>query len=308
MSLRRIERRRVPLDRWFRTTARLNSILRAMANYNDDAIELPKPHQRRGQRDDGARLGPHGEVQGAGRRGSGRTACGMGPVIRIGTMDSPEVVMHGYHHYCGLFHDYTLDGDPDDREDGGWIYCPFEATGVPRRRRERVRVRQVRQAPVPRRLRPPHAQLGLPDGRRGRVPRLRVARPDRPRRGAGADQGVPASRRLRRTASARPAMSCGRSSAACEMFERKVSGGGNALQTRLWLDGDWSFSWSTLWFDKEAGEWKRYMHGGFILHGPRPLKNERRRRTPSSSTTTARRQWRNATVEEVARMDWSIHT
>ena len=39
MSLRKIERRRAPTDRWFRTTAKLNSLLRAMSHYDDEAFE-----------------------------------------------------------------------------------------------------------------------------------------------------------------------------------------------------------------------------------------------------------------------------
>ena len=305
MSVRRIERRRVPLDRWFRTTARLNSILRAMTNYNDDAIEMPK-HISDVVNETTVPVWVRMEKYKAGASKKRPDGMRLGPVIRIGTMDSPEVVMHGYHHSCGLFHDYTLDSDPEDPRGRRVDLLPVRGRRRPRRRRERVRVRQVRQAQLPRRLRPPHAQLGVPDGRVGRVPRVRVARHDRSRRGAGADQGVPASRPRGRSADRE---ACARSSAACEIFDRKVSGGGTPLQTRLWLDGDWSFSWSTLWLDKEAGEWKRYMHGGLILHGPRPLKSDRLERALLVRAVRLRhKKWRNATTEEMSRMDWSIHT
>ena len=281
-----------------------------MANYNDDAIDLPKrisdvvnettvpvwvrmekyKSQVTRDRPDGMR---------------------MGPVIRIGTMDSPEVVMHGYHHNCGLFHDYTFDGDPDTREDGGWMYYPFEVAGD---HGDDVSVyecdkcgKHLYRDDFGRRM---HNSACLMDGSvvcrecewHGLIAHAEV------------QERVRACRHLAayadgfgKTGDVLRSFERG-----MQTFERKVSGGGNALQTRLWLDGDWSFSWSTLWLDKEAGEWKRYMHGGFILHGPRPLKNAAPGFEPSPYSFEqydyGTKAWRNATVEEVSRMNWSIHT
>ena len=100
MGLKRIERRRCPHDRWFKTEAKLNSLLRAMANYDDDKYTWPAsfnettvPIWVRMERY---------EAQKTLRRPDGMT---WGPVIKIGSQNSPEVPMFGYHHNCGLFYD-----------------------------------------------------------------------------------------------------------------------------------------------------------------------------------------------------------
>ena len=41
MALRRIERRRCPHDRWFKTEANLNSLLRYRTLYDDDKAHWP---------------------------------------------------------------------------------------------------------------------------------------------------------------------------------------------------------------------------------------------------------------------------
>ena len=50
-------------------------------------------------------------------------------------------------------------------------------------------------------------------------------------------------------------------------FAEKTTGGGRPCQTRLGNDGKWSFGWSECVLNDE-GEWKRWIHGGFIMHGP----------------------------------------
>ena len=87
-------------------------------------------------------------------------------------------------------------------------------------------------------------------------------------RGAGSDGEVPSTSPAYVGQKARSSLERG-----FEMFERKSAPAATSpLQTRVWLDGDWSFSWSTL--VKDDGEWKRYMHGGLIMHGPTPSKTE----------------------------------
>ena len=299
MSLRRIERRRCPHDKFFRTTARLNSILRAMANYNDDKIDLAKPiwdvinettvpiwvrmEKYKAQE---TKRNPDGMI--------------WGPVIRIGTMTSPEIPLFGYHHAAGLFYDYTLDGI-DASDDGRWLYYPIEGDGSwgedvsvyecskcgKHNYRDDFGIRHDLSA-------------CLMDGElvcracdwHGMIATSEVQQRMGLCRLLASHVGGNAPRSLER---------------AFEMFERKVSGCGNALQTRLWLDGEWSFTWSTLWFDKEASEWKRYMHGGLIMHGPQPAKTDNNDWS-FSTWDYGKSCVRAATPAEVANIEWSVHT
>jgi hypothetical protein len=50
-----------------------------------------------------------------------------GPVVRIGTFDSPEIEMFGYHHCAGHTTDSDLDGwDASDQQK--WLYTPLAGT------------------------------------------------------------------------------------------------------------------------------------------------------------------------------------
>ena len=85
--------------------ANLNSILRAMI-----ALQRRLRVAEQGlQRDHRSALHPHGAVQGGESR---LVPDGMrwGPVVRVGTVESPEIEMCGEHHACGLTTDYGLDG------------------------------------------------------------------------------------------------------------------------------------------------------------------------------------------------------
>ena len=132
MSLRKIERRRVPTDRWFRTTAKLNSIIRAMSHYDEDAFESMPKRICDVINETSVPIWVRMEKYKAMETKAHPDGMIWGPVITIGTMNSPDVQMFGYHHNCGLFRDGTLDGhSSDEREDGGWIYYPYEEQCVP---------------------------------------------------------------------------------------------------------------------------------------------------------------------------------
>jgi hypothetical protein len=294
MSLRRIERRRCPHDRWFRTEANLNSILRSMTHHDDEEARWPKslcettvPIWVRMERY---------KAQETKRRPDGMT---WGPVIKIGTLNSPEVPMFGYHHSCGLSYDYRLDGI-DASEDGKWLYHPPEGEDG---WGEDVSVYECSKCHEHLYrddfgLREDKHSACLKDGEvvcracdwHGMIAPAEVrARIDTCRRLAD-HVGPECLRKFDRD---------------IEIMARKVSGGGRPLQTRLWLDGDWSFTWSTLAYDE--GEWKRYMHGGLIMHGPRPLLNGDLTYS-FEQYDYGDKEWRNATVEEVSRLEWCIHT
>src|SRR5260221_4595009 len=116
MALTKILRHRAPLDgSWFQTTANLNSILRAACLYDDD---MTWPEMV-----DGVRVPVFVRMERYLAQVTPRRPDGMtfGPVIRVGTMDSPDTEMFGHHHACGLFNDNHL--DRDDRDDK-WLYSP----------------------------------------------------------------------------------------------------------------------------------------------------------------------------------------
>lgn len=294
MSLKRIERRRCPHDRWFRTEANLSSIMRAMSNYDDD-MTWPKPINETTV-PIWVRMERY-EAQKTKRRPDGMT---WGPAIKIGSQNSPEVVMHGYHHSCGLFYDYHIDGY-DASEDGKWLYypltsdCPGWGEDVSVYHCDKCGNHLYRDDFG---LREDNLSACLMDG--GLVCRLCEWH------GMIAASEVQKRMGLCRLLATYVGKDCTRSlNRGFEMFARKVSPGGKPLQTRVWLDCKWSFSWSTLAFDE--GEWKRYMHGGLILHGPTPTKNDDN--TYSFETWDyGEKKTRPATAAEVAAMCWSIHT
>src|SRR5487761_2349520 len=118
MALTKIQRNRTPLDgSWFRTTANLNNILRAQSLYDDDMTwpkfvndtTVPVWLSMRKYKAQETRENPDGMIH--------------GPVMRLGTFDSPEVAMFGHHHAVGLFYDYHLDGHSGERK---WLYRPFD--------------------------------------------------------------------------------------------------------------------------------------------------------------------------------------
>jgi hypothetical protein len=291
--LTRIERRRCPHDHWFQTTARLNSILRCMTHYDDESATWPKalnevtvPIWVRMEKY---------KAQETKRRPDGMT---WGPVIKIGTQDSPEIQMFGHHHACGLFYDWRLDGH-DASEDGKWLYHPlpggadwgedlsvYECSKCGNHLyRDDFGVRHdlsacLMDGEVVCRACDWHGMIAPSDVRTRMEDCRRLA----------AYIGKDAQRSLER---------------GFEMFGRKRSGSDLPLQTRVFLDGEWSFFWSTLVHTEEG--WKKWMHGGLIMHGPTP--------TMQNDGTFLFSQWdyaekktRTATPTEVARIEWSIHT
>ena len=123
MALTRILRHRAPLDgSWFPTTASLNSLLRAVCLYDDD-MTWPKMV-------DDVRVPVFVRMETYLAQVTPRRPDGMmfGPVVRIGTMDSPDAAMFGHHHACGLFNDYQLDRDDPDNK---WLYTPHGGNTSP---------------------------------------------------------------------------------------------------------------------------------------------------------------------------------
>ena len=143
-------------------------------------------------------------------------------------------------------------------------------------------------------------QLRMPDGRRHRVSRLRVDRHDH------RTTRLPSGRPSAASSATTSAQECRRSlDRGFEDFARKESGGRYAAANPSVSDGEWSFFWSTR--DRKDGEWKPYIHGGLIMHGPTPLPQ------PDGSYVFETYDYglkavRPATTEEIDHLRWSVHT
>ena len=297
MPLRKVTRRRAPLDgTWFRTKARLQSIMRAVSNYDDDISwsrfleDTTVPIWVRMEKYKAAETREHPD--------------GMiyGPVIKVGEFESPEITMFGHHHAAGLYNDYTLDGHDAGTRDDRWIYTVLDgdyATSPGEEVslylcdkcghglfRDDFGLRHDRSA-------------CLMDGGivcrdcdwHGIVtPAETGERLDRCRKLAdfvGAECRAGFDNRI-------------------AWLSHKTRGNGNPIQTRVWLDHHkWSFFWSESVF--VDGEWKSGMCGGLIQHGPAPTLND-----DGSFTFTT---WdyglkaeRPATEAEIRGIEWGIHT
>jgi hypothetical protein len=116
MALKKMTRRRAPLDgSWFRTTARLQSIMRAACSYDDEMrwpsfVEdtiVPVWVRMEKYKAQETRQHPDGMI--------------YGPVIKVGGFESPEIELFGSHHSAGLEYDSTLvrgNGDAVERKRG----------------------------------------------------------------------------------------------------------------------------------------------------------------------------------------------
>ena len=296
MALRKVTRRRAPLDgTWFRTSARLQSIMRAAARY-DDEMNWPSfvedtmvPVWVRMEKYKAAETREHPD--------------GMihGPVVKVGLLDSPELALHGNHHAAGLYADYTLDSLDAGVTGERWIYTVLDgdyATSPG----EEVSLylcdkcgHGLFRDDFGRR----HSHSAcLKDGElvcrecdwHGIILTDEVYQRAEKCRNLADYVGADCRRSLER---------------GFEDFARKESGNGTPLQTRVFLDGEWSFFWSTRGL--RESEWKPYMHGGLIMHGPTPK--------PQDDGTYLFETYdyglkavRPATTAEIDYIHWSIHT
>lgn len=301
MALRHISRRRAPVDGTiFRTMARLNSIMGA-ACHHDDKYEWP-PFVN----DTMVPIFVRMETYKGGETRENPSGMTPGPVVRVGSMDSPEINLFGYHHAAGLFRDYRLDwrnGDSDK-----WNYNTIEGdTDAPG---EDTSVylcnkcgEHLYRDDAGRR---PHYSACMQGGER-------VCR-DCEFTGLVHDQEATEQiERCHKLADHLDANYQGDHPPQWwrRQFDQQIgtlSRGfsfGNPAQTRLYKEDKFSFAWGTTIFTPEGK--KRGMNGGLIQHGPCPVLGE--------DGTFAFRCWdytlkceREATAEEVGHISWSIHT
>lgn len=290
MALKHVRRSRVPLDgRWFRTTARLQSILRAAARY-DDEMNWPSCVSETWVPVWVSMVECHDAQQ------TRQNASGLiyRPTVRIGDMNSPEVKL-GDGYAAGLDKDSHLDGWDNDHK---WIYRVFE-----------------NDSPLGE-----DASLYLCDQCGHGIYRDDLGR--RHDRSACIYDGglvcrdceclgliVPGDSADRLENCRKLASFVGRKcrdglERNLEVISRKESWG-HPSQTRLMLDGQWSFFWSER--VRIDNEWKKGMVGGLIQHGPTPLLGD----DGAFAFTTydyGTKVVRPATEKEIASVCWSLHT
>ena len=264
MALTKVTRHRCPLDgSWFKTTANLNSIMRAECLY-DNRMDWPKFTEE-------TRVPVYVRMEKYKAQKTRQRPDGMmyGPVIRVGTMDSPEVVMHGHHHAAGLTYDYKIDlGDPDDK----WMYFPGKSFSrahpgedVSYYRCDKCNENLYRDDKGDRST----WSACLQDG-------SLVCR-DCEYVGLVADgETKDQMSRCRGLANFLGAEHLAKFERNIECLSRGFSFG-RPCQTRLYKEDDFSFGWVNMIFT-DTGK-KRGMNGGLIKHGPRP----RRTATATSS-------------------------
>jgi hypothetical protein len=294
VSLVNLNKKRCPLDenRVFVTTGNLNSVLRVISNYNNDCtwpsvrdrIEVPLFVRMIRYKAGESRLVPDG--------------IRWGPMVRVGSSESPEINMCGYHYAAGISTDFGLDGI-DAGDNHRWLFDaadhPFntlcEDAGIYRCAicneycyRDDFGIRWNRSATIM------DGGLVCRDCEwHGMIaPRETREQMDRAHKLASFIGGD-ALRSYER---------------GMERFEEKARGD-YPCQTRLYKEDMYSFGWSTL--VKKDGTWHRWIHGGFIKHGP----NAEPAEGGDYNFTT----WdygkscvRPATQDEVDHLHWSTHT
>jgi hypothetical protein len=290
MALEHVKRSRVPLDgRWFRTTAGLQSIMRAAARYDD---EMNWPGFVENTRVPiWVRMVPH---QGQ-PTPTNPEAIYHHPIVKVGEFQGSTEVELDSGYSAGLTRDSNLDGWDNDHK---WIYRVFEGD-APLGEDASIYVCDQCNESLYRDddgVRHSHSAclhdgslvcrdcdcLGLI------VPGDSVARLARVRKLA--DFIGPKCR---------------------DHFERQLGvlgrteSWGHPSQTRLMLDCKWSFFWSERL--KVDGKWKRGMHGGLIQHGPSPHMDDDGNFTFTAWDYQANQQ-RPATEAEINNISWSLHT
>jgi hypothetical protein len=292
--LKKVNRRRAPLDgSWFRTKARLQSIMRAAARYDDELswpgfvedtivpvwVRMERYHAQE------TRQHPDGMI--------------FGPVIKVGVFDSPEIPMFGHHHAAGLYSDHALDGLEAGVWGDRWIYSVLDGdhesggedvslylceTCGHGTYRDDLGLRHDRSACLM------DAALVCRDcDWRGLVTPLdTVVRLERCRKLADFVGGRESFERR------------------IEFLSAKTRGDGRPTQTRLMLD---SHRWSFFWSEKVLveGDWKPAMVGGLIQHGPTPVLGDDGAFTFSCWDYGLKAE-RPATADEIRHIEWSIHT
>jgi hypothetical protein len=296
VSLVKLSKKRCPLDenRVFVSMGNLNSLLRVMSHYSDECvwpsdvnkIDVPVFVRMVRYKAGESRLVPDG--------------MRWGPMVRVGSVESHEINMCGYHYAAGIATDMGLDGC-DAGDNHKWLFDavdhPFntlcEDAGIYRCDicnehvyRDDFGLRFNRSATIF------DGSLVCRDCEvHGLIaPRETREQMDRAHKLASFIGGDALASYLR----------------GMEQYQQKTTGGGRPCQTRLYKEDMYSFGWSTL-VQNDEGVWHRWIHGGFIKHGP----NAEPAEGGDYNFTTwdyGQKCVRSATTEEINHIHWSSHT
>lgn len=293
MALTKTRRFRAPIDgSTFRTMANLNSLLRMITRYEDEAATWPKVcddttvpifvrmHKYKAQE---TRETPDGMI--------------YGPVVRIGSITSPEIEAFGHHWSAGLKQCYHLDGlDKVDK----WLYEPLAEDVFPpgddvsfytcdKCNNYLLRDDTGRRS---------HHCACIFDGS--------LVCQDCDVTGLVYDGETEDQLARARKLAGFVGDEC---LANLERNVASLSRGfsfGRRSQTRLFRSDRFSFNWSCVVFT-EDGERHSGMHGGLIQHGPCPIEVNGHRYEFRTWDYAAKAE-REATHDEVKSIHWGIHT
>lgn len=290
MALHKILRHRAPIDgSTFRTMGNLSGLLRVASKYDEDMhwpvvcneTRVPIFVRMVKYKAQETPVTPDGMI--------------FGPVVKIGSTESPEIEMFGHHWSAGLTQDYHLDSLEKTNK---WLYFPIEGDVFPPGEDASFYTCGTCNEALYRddRGRRFDRSACLHDG--GLVCRNCDVR------GLVMDQE--ADDQLKRARSLAKFVG-GDCLMKLDGHVSRLAAGfsfGNPCQTRLFREDRFSFNWSSIIFTKEGK--KRGMNGGLIQHGPCPIE---------AGDGYKFRQWdyslkaeRDATKEEISNISWSIHT
>jgi hypothetical protein len=295
MSIRKVERRFAPTDgTMFRTLAHLDSIIRCEVGYDHDyavpefvkstwvpvivRMELYKAQE--------TKENPSGMM--------------FGPIVMVGCETSPEIKLFGHHYAAGLTTDRQVDEKHDGRSPDRWIYNVLpgdsDAPGEDASYYlcDKCNKQLYRDEPGRRNN---HSAclfndelvcrdcdfIGLVYDTEG---------------GEQIDRAVKLATFI--------GDDCRQSLARHLDQLRRGFSFGSPCQTRLYREDRFSFGWGTKVFC-EDGTTRAGMHGGLIQHGPH-VEIDGDGAYSFSLWDHALKAQRDATVEEIGQVSWSIHT
>jgi hypothetical protein len=297
MSLTKTIRRRAPIDgSWFKTTANLDNLLRIAAihegKWQEEDMKWPvitgKLH---------VPVWIRMHLYEGGKCKENPTGMLYGPVVKIGTVDAPELEFYGHHHNAGLEYDSDIDGFDYPRK---WLYRP--ASDDPNSLGE-------------------DASYYWCDKCKNRLYRDDLGR--RYNNSACIFVGGLVCRDCEVTGLIydseveKQIVRCNKLASFLgekhrQQFERQIDqvGGktffGMPSQTRLYREDKFSFGWSTFYFTP-SGSKEQGMNGGLIKHGPSVIEK------PDGGYEFRLYDYkekceREATSAEVGNISWGIHT
>ena len=292
MALMKLVRHRAPVDGGtFRTMAQLDRILR-VATDHDQEMRLPDVC-------DETKVPIYVRMVKYKAQKTPVTPDRMiyGPVVRIGSMDSPEIEMFGRHWAAGLTQDYHLDGfEKTDK----WLYRPMSCDIDPAGEDVSFYLCDKCQTSLYR------DETGRRQNHSACLFNGSLVCRDCEVTGLVYDHDT-----AEQLARARKLAGFVGDACLANLNSRvaQLNQGfrfGRPSQTRLFREDKFSFNWSCVIFN-EDGTRKQGINGGLIQFGPRPIEMDLDRYEFRTWDDTLAAE-RDATHDEIKGIHWSIHT